>query len=75
MMTKTEKLLRECRKELRQFGFTEDSHIILRIDAALAAGWEPVAYARDLDGTGSLHMCSRGDKGAIALYAAPKEPK
>lgn len=25
---------------------------------------EPVAYLRDLDGTGSLHVCAKGDNGA-----------
>lgn len=29
-----------------------------------------VAYGRDLDGTGSLHPCAKGDSGAIALYDA-----
>lgn len=28
---------------------------------------EPVAWLRDLDGTGSLHACSEGDPGAIAV--------
>lgn len=28
-----------------------------------------VGYARDLDGTGSLHFCADGDDGAIPLYA------
>lgn len=30
---------------------------------------EPVMWARDLDGTGSLHACAQGDDGAIPLYA------
>lgn len=29
---------------------------------------EPAMYARDLDGTGSLHVCAEGDPGAIPLY-------
>lgn len=29
-----------------------------------------VAYGRDLDGTGSLHPCAKGDIGAIALCDA-----
>lgn len=33
---------------------------------------EPVLYARDLDGTGSLHVCCKGDEGAIALYMGPQ---
>lgn len=28
----------------------------------------PALYARDLDGTGSLHVCAKGDPGAIPLY-------
>jgi hypothetical protein len=31
---------------------------------------EPVAYLRDLDGTGSLHVCAKGDPGAIPVYTA-----
>lgn len=30
---------------------------------------EPIAWLRDVDGTGSLHPCSEGDPGAIAVYA------
>ena len=33
---------------------------------------EPIAYLRDLDGTGSLHPCAPGDPGAIAVYDHPK---
>lgn len=29
---------------------------------------EPAVWARDLDGTGSLHMCAKGDPNAEALY-------
>lgn len=29
---------------------------------------EPVAWSVDLDGTGSLHMCAKGDPGAVELY-------
>lgn len=42
--------------------------------AALEAGFEepdvrsPVAYLRDLDDTGSLHVCAKGDPGAIPVY-------
>lgn len=28
----------------------------------------PVMWARDVDGTGSLHACSQGDPGAVPLY-------
>ena len=28
----------------------------------------PTLYVRDLDGTGSLHVCAKGDEGAIPLY-------
>lgn len=30
----------------------------------------PIAWLRDLDGTGSLHVCADGDPGAIPVYAA-----
>jgi hypothetical protein len=30
----------------------------------------PIAWLRDLDGTGSLHTCANGDPGAIPVYAA-----
>lgn len=29
----------------------------------------PIAWLRDLDGTGSLHPCAEGDRGAIAVYS------
>lgn len=29
---------------------------------------EPIAYLRDLDGTGSLHPCSKEDPGAIPVF-------
>lgn len=29
---------------------------------------EPVAYMRDLDGSGSYHVCSKGDPGAFPVY-------
>lgn len=36
---------------------------------------EPVAWLRDLDGTGSLHPASEGDPGAFAVYrVAPSAP-
>jgi hypothetical protein len=31
---------------------------------------EPVAYVRDIDGTGSLHICAKGDPGAIGVVYA-----
>jgi hypothetical protein len=31
---------------------------------------KPVAYLRDLDGTGSMHVCAKGDPGAIPVYGA-----
>jgi hypothetical protein len=34
----------------------------------LSAG-EPIAYLRDLDGTGSLHVCAWSDPGAIPVYS------
>lgn len=36
---------------------------------------EPVAWLRDLDGSGSLHPASKGDPGAFAVYrTAPPAP-
>lgn len=35
---------------------------------------EPIAWLRDLDGTGSLHVCSEGDPGAIAVYDDSPSP-
>lgn len=29
---------------------------------------EPIAWLRDLDGTGSLHPCAEGDPGAIPVF-------
>jgi hypothetical protein len=42
----------------------------------LRHGWEisdpssdgPVAYLRDLDGSGSYHVCARGDPGAFPVF-------
>lgn len=31
----------------------------------------PVAWLRDIDGTGSLHVCAADDKGAIPVYDTP----
>lgn len=31
---------------------------------------DPIAWLRDIDGTGSLHVCADGDPGAIPVYAA-----
>lgn len=33
----------------------------------------PIAYMRDLDGTGSFHVCAKGDKGAFAVYGEPHD--
>jgi hypothetical protein len=30
---------------------------------------EPVAYLRDLDGTGSFHVCAKGDPGCFPVFA------
>jgi hypothetical protein len=30
---------------------------------------EPVAWLRDLDGTGSMHVCAKGDPGAIPVFS------
>lgn len=50
-----------------------DVKLILKAARAYASQSraEPVMYARDLDGTGSLHACSKDDPGAIAMYTAP----
>lgn len=40
--------------------------------AAQASEQEPVMWALDIDGTGSLHPCARTDPGAIALYDRPQ---
>jgi hypothetical protein len=29
----------------------------------------PVAFMRDVDGTGSLHACAEGDPGAFPVFA------
>lgn len=29
---------------------------------------QEIAWVRDVDGTGSLHVCTEGDPGAIAVY-------
>lgn len=35
---------------------------------------EPVAWLRDIDGTGSLHPASKGDPHAFPVYASPPAP-
>ncbi|WP_421930064.1 hypothetical protein [Nitratireductor rhodophyticola] len=37
----------------------------------LARAVAPIAWLRDLDGTGSLHVCAKGDPDAIAVYTSP----
>lgn len=32
--------------------------------------YAPVIYLRDLDGTGSLHLCDKGDEGALVYVPA-----
>lgn len=32
---------------------------------------EPCAWMRDLDGSGSLHVCAEGDPGSFPVYARP----
>lgn len=34
---------------------------------------EPVAYLRDVDGSGSYHPCAKGDMRAFPVYAEPFE--
>lgn len=38
-------------------------------EPTLPKAFKPVAYLRDLDGTGSLHVCAKSDPGAIPVYA------
>jgi hypothetical protein len=33
---------------------------------------EPIAYLRDIDGTGSLHACGKEDPGAMPVYGTPR---
>lgn len=35
------------------------------------ANVQPVAFLRDLDGSGSFHPCAEGDEGAFPVYAEP----
>lgn len=35
---------------------------------------KPIAWLRDLDGTGSLHPASKGDPGAFPVYGEPAQP-
>lgn len=35
--------------------------------------YAPVIFMRDVDGTGSLHPCSKGDPGAMAYVPADTE--
>jgi hypothetical protein len=37
-------------------------------EPTLPKAHKPVAYLRDLDGTGSLHVCAKGDPDAIPVY-------
>lgn len=39
-------------------------------EPTLPKAQKPVAYLRDLDGTGSLHVCAKGDPDAIPVYTA-----
>lgn len=34
----------------------------------------PIAWLRDIDGTGSLHTCAEGDLGAIPVYTTAPPP-
>lgn len=36
---------------------------------------EPIAWLRDLDGTGSLHACAKGGPGAIPVYRKPRSTR
>lgn len=39
-------------------------------EPTLPKAQRPVAYLRDLDGSGSMHVCAKGDPGAIPVYSA-----
>ena len=70
----TRELLREAREYVALRSQLEpNTDLLNRIDAALsqAPTGEPRMYARDLDGTGSLHACAKTDDGAIPLYGHP----
>lgn len=45
---------------------TRDAAAMLRSIAAEREADTNTVYLRDLDGTGSMHVCSKGDAGAIA---------
>ncbi len=47
------------------FGGVRAFHDDIRL---LIASAEPVAYLRDIDGSGSLHVCAKDDPDAIAVY-------
>jgi transcriptional regulator with XRE-family HTH domain len=46
--------------------------VLVAAELMAANSWlpEPVAYLRDLDGTGSLHVCAKGDPGARPVFAS-----
>jgi len=44
---------------------------IAALNTEPARSGEPITYLRDLDGSGSLHVCAKGDPGAIAVFAEP----
>lgn len=47
----------------------ERASVMIGLHAALnAVADDPVAYLRDLDGTGSLHPCGKNDPGAFPVY-------
>lgn len=50
--------------------FIDNMTAQLAADPAMAkeAGLEPIAYLRDVDGTGSLHPCAEGDPGAFPVF-------
>jgi hypothetical protein len=45
-----------------------DGHMLTAEDV------EPVAYLRDVDGTGSLHACAKDDPGAFPVFGRVPEP-
>jgi len=46
--------------------------INLAADYIESCAQTPSLYARDIDGTGSLHTCAKSDPGAIPFYTTPR---
>lgn len=66
-------LIRRIKRSPQQRDFEDEKAHLASLKWAIKelTGLQVVAYAREVDGTGSLHMCAKGDAGAIPL-SAPK---